>query len=97
MTICLDDVIGVIIGIFLMDVSKAYGCANHDLIIARLVGYRIGKNSLRLTQNYLSERLKRVKVGSSFSEWLEIVLRIPQGSILEPTIFNVFSMIYFSS
>ena len=31
-----------------------------------------------------------VKVGSSFNEWLEIILGAPQGSILGPILFNVF-------
>ena len=48
------------------------------------------ENCLRHIQNYLSERQQRVKVGSSFSEWLEIILGIPQGSILGPILFNVF-------
>ena len=73
-----------------MDLSKAYDCVNHDLIIAKLEAYGVGENSLRLIQNYLSQRQQRVKVGSSFSEWLEIILGIPQGSILGPILFNVF-------
>ena len=73
-----------------MDLSKSYECVNHDLIIAKLEVYGVGENSLRLIQNYLSNRQQRVKVGSSFSEWLEIILGVPQESILGPIPFNVF-------
>ena len=73
-----------------MDLSKAYDCVNHDLIIAKLEAYGVGENSLRLIQNYLSQRQQRVKVGSSYNEWLEIILGIPHGSILGPILFKVF-------
>ena len=51
-----------------MDLSKAYDCVNHDLIIAKLEAYGVDDNSLRLIQNYLSQRQQRVKVGSPLSE-----------------------------
>ena len=70
---CLDVSDG-IVGTLLMDLSKAYDCVNHDLIIAKLEAYGVGENSLRLIQNYLSQRQQRGKVGSSLSEWLEIIL-----------------------
>ena len=74
----------------LMDSSKAYDYVSHDLIIAKVQAYGVGVNSLRLIQNYLSQRKQKVKVGSSSSEWLEIILGLPQGSILGPILFNVF-------
>ena len=48
---CLDASDG-IVGTLLMDLSKAYDCVNHDLIIAKLEAYGVGVNSLRLIQNY---------------------------------------------
>ena len=81
---------------FLSNETNNYDCVNHDLIIAKLEAYRVGQNSLRLIQNYLSQRQQRVEVGSSFSEWLEIILGTPQGSILGPILFNVFVTCFFS-
>ena len=43
------------VGTLLMDLSKAYDCVNHELVIAKLEAYEVGENSLRVTQNYLSE------------------------------------------
>ena len=73
-----------------MELLEAYDCVIHDLIIAKLEAYGVGKNSLRFIQNYLSQRQQRVKVGSFLSEWLEIILGIQQESILGPILFNVF-------
>ena len=69
-----------IVATLLMDLSNAYDCINHELIIAKLAAYELNEGSLRLIQNYLSKRKKRVKKGFSLSEWLEIIIGVPQGS-----------------
>jgi hypothetical protein len=62
------------IGTILMDLSKAYDCLPHDLIIAKLEAYGFGKDSLKLIYNYLSNRKQRVKVGTKLSDWIKIIL-----------------------
>ena len=73
-----------------MELSKAYDCFNHDLIIAKLEAYGVGENNLRLIQNYISQRQQWVKVASFFNESFEIIFGVPQGSILGLIIFNAF-------
>ena len=80
-----------------MDLSKAYDYVNRDLIIAKLEAYGIGEKNLRHLQDYLSQRQQRVKVDSSLSEWFEIILGVPEGSILEPILSMFLSMICFFS
>ena len=54
-----------------MDLSKAFACVNHDLLIAKLNAYGLNIKALQLIRNYLSNRKQRVKINSSFSDWKE--------------------------
>ena len=73
-----------------MDLSKAYNCLPHDLLIAKLEAYDLDNGCLNLLLDYLSFRKQRTKVGSAYSKWSNIRRGIPQGSILGPLLFNIF-------
>ena len=79
-----------LVGTIRMDLSKAYDCLPHDLIIAKFEAYGLSRSRLSLLLDYLTSRKQRVKIGSSYSLWNEIKRGVPQGSILGSLLFNVF-------
>ena len=85
---CLDDKGAC--GVLLTNLSKAFDCLRHDLLLAKLNAYGFTRASLQLIQNFLSDRFQRVRINSQYSSWYEILFGVPQGSIMGPTIFNIY-------
>ena len=79
-----------VFGALLTDLSKAFDCLPHDLIIAKLNAYGFSLPALNLIQNYLANRKQRTKINDSYSPWSDILFGVPQGSILGPLLFNIF-------
>ena len=77
-------------GVILMDLSKAFDTINHELLIAKLGAYGFDHQSLSLLLNYLSDRWQRTKINTSFSTWQELLMGVPQGSVLGPLLFNIY-------
>ena len=59
-------------GALLTDLSKAFDCMTHDLLIAKLYALNFDMNVLNLIFDYLTGRKQRAKINSSFSSYLDI-------------------------
>ena len=79
-----------IVGAVLMDLSKAFDCIPHDLLIAKLAAYGFDIDSLVYIYSYLKGRLQSVRINNIYSLYQLILSGVPQGSILGPILFNIF-------
>ena len=62
----------------LTDLSKAFDCLKHDLLIAKLNAYGFNYNALAFINSYFTGRKQQTKIGTVVSD---IVLVAAQGSI----------------
>ena len=79
---------GKVFGILLTNLSKAFDCLSHELLLAKLHAYGFSISALRLIYSYLANRKQKPKINMSYSSWEEILFGVPQGSILG--LFNIF-------
>ena len=56
-------------GAVLTDLSKAFDCIDHNLLIAKLNAYGFEKQSINFIYSYLTKRKQRAKVDSVVSLW----------------------------
>lgn len=63
----------------LMDLSKAFDCLPHDILLLKLKSYGVAPSSLNLLESYLNNRKQCVKVGTQSSNWQTMFKGVPQG------------------
>ena len=73
-----------------MNLSKAFDCVPHDLLIAKLAAYSVDENLLMYIYSYLSNRKQCVRINNVHSRFQNVISAVPQGSIVGPTLFNCF-------
>ena len=80
-----------LVGAILMELSKAFDCISHDLIIAKLHAYGFDEDALVLTSYfYLKRRKQCVRINNIYISFQENVFGVPQGSVFGSILFNFY-------
>ena len=73
-----------------IDLSKAFDTLDHNILISKLQHYGIKGAALQLLISYLSNRKQFVQYGDTLSQKTDILMGVPQGSILGPLLFIIY-------
>ena len=74
---CLDN--NYVVGGVLMDLSKAFDCVPHDLLITKPEVYDINENLLAYLHSYLSNRKQCVRINNVTNDFEAIISGVPQA------------------
>lgn len=75
----------------LLDYSKAFDTINHKLLSAILYHIGLGSTAVNLVFNYITGRMQCVSVDGCVSSFLPIVRGVPQGSVLGPLLYSIYT------
>lgn len=78
-------------GAILLDVAKAFDKVWHDGIIYKMLQLNAPFWIVRIIQSFLQERTFKVKLGTAMSSLKQVEAGVPQGSVLSPTLYNIYT------
>lgn len=73
-----------------LDLSKAFDCIQYEILYKKLEYLGFDSKTIAWFKDYLSGRLQCVDLDGTLSDWEEVQLGVPQGSILGPTLFLLY-------
>ena len=73
-----------------IDLTKAFDCVKHDILLHKLSHYGVTGVSLAWFKDYLSNRKQRVVYQGEQSSEQTVRTGVPQGSILGPILFLIY-------
>lgn len=82
---------GLLTALVLLDYSKAFDSIDHEILMAVLDFVGLSKNAILMLKNYILNRKQIVKIGDSLSSPLSLHCGVPQGSVLGPLLFSLYT------
>ena len=73
-----------------MDLSKAFDCVDHNILLSKLKRYGIHETALQWINSYQSAREHFVSWNQTHSPLLNLNIGVPQGSILGRLLFLIY-------
>ena len=80
-----------ITGTAFVDLSAAYNKLNHRLLFQKRFNITQDSTLCRVIQNLLSPRIVYVELNNERSRWRLQKNGLPQGSVISPTLFNIYT------
>ena len=78
--------------LLLLDLSAAFDTIDHSILLSRLhTGFGISNSAHSLLSSYLPQRSQAVVIDKTFSPTLPLVRGVPQGSVLGPLLFTLYT------
>lgn len=77
--------------IILLDLSAAFDTVVHDTLLKVCESFGIEGSALLYLESYLKDRTYRVQIGDCFSDSKPLVRGVPQGSVLGPILFCLYT------
>ena len=75
----------------MLDLSAAFDVVNKNILLGKLEAYGFKENVLLWFSSYLTSRFQQVYIDGSLSEPLMIDIGVPQGSILGPLLYVIYT------
>ena len=77
---------------YFWNLSAAFDTIDHSTLLSCLLDwFGVGGSALKWFSSYFTERYRSVKIGSTLSDLQKLLFSVPQGSVLGPLLFSLYT------